>query len=233
MELNGTIPPIDKMDAALSSLKACKCVARHKLSCACFCAPPLLACRAGPVWMCLGLDDIIRDNLSHRACPTPFNPPRHLALSTNAIEKITSLTGLDNLRILSLGRNQIKKIEGLDAVADTLEELWLSYNVITSLSGIERAQKLRVLYLSNNKIAGWSEIDKLSTLPSLEELLLVGNPLYQQFKDQDNIAAYRWGARHTAPHLHRVACLPSKPRGRRGEQGWGNERCCTTWALPG
>ena len=59
--------------------------------------------------------------------------PRHLALSTNAIEKISSLSGMDNLKILSLGRNLIKKIENLDAVAETLEELWLSYNLISSL----------------------------------------------------------------------------------------------------
>lgn len=40
---------------------------------------------------------------------------------------------MENLRILSLGRNLIKKIENLDAVADTLEELWISYNQIASL----------------------------------------------------------------------------------------------------
>ena len=34
---------------------------------------------------------------------------RHLALSTNNIEKISSLAGMDALKILSLGRNLIKK----------------------------------------------------------------------------------------------------------------------------
>ncbi len=106
---------------------------------------------------------------------------RHLALSTNNIEKISSLSGMESLRILSLSRNLIKvqhavspaciccrpwhnrlaapgtaylawdyrfnahvcfsiarlldlqKIENLDAVADTLEELWISYNVIPGL----------------------------------------------------------------------------------------------------
>jgi len=64
-----------------------------------------------------------------------FDICRHLALSTNAIEKISSLSGMDNLRILSLGRNLIKKIENLDAVADTLEELWMSYNSVATLVG--------------------------------------------------------------------------------------------------
>lgn len=58
---------------------------------------------------------------------------RHVCLSTNNIEKISSLSGMDNLKILSLGRNQIKKIENLDGVADTLEELWMSYNVLEKL----------------------------------------------------------------------------------------------------
>ncbi len=40
---------------------------------------------------------------------------------------------MENLRILSLGRNLIKKVENLEAVADTLEELWISYNSISSL----------------------------------------------------------------------------------------------------
>ena len=58
---------------------------------------------------------------------------RYLTLSTNNIEKISSLSGLDNLKTLSLGRNQIKKIENLDSVAETLEELWISYNLLERL----------------------------------------------------------------------------------------------------
>ena len=66
----------------------------------------------------------------------PFLPAyRHLALSTNNIEKISSLSGMESLKILSLGRNLIKKIENLDAVAETLEELWISYNVLQGLVG--------------------------------------------------------------------------------------------------
>jgi dynein light chain 1 len=59
----------------------------------------------------------------------------HLSLSTNSIDKISNLSGLHNLRILSLGRNNIKKLENLDPVANTLEELWISYNNIERLTG--------------------------------------------------------------------------------------------------
>lgn len=65
------------------------------------------------------------------------------------------------LTILSLGRNNIKKIEGLEPVADTLQELWLSYNQIERVNGIECCKKLKVVYMSNNKVKAWDGIDKL------------------------------------------------------------------------
>jgi hypothetical protein len=71
------------------------------------------------------------------------------------------LTGMRKLRILSMGRNLLKKIERLEDVADTLEELWLSYNQITSLDGLASLHKLSVLYLSNNLIRDWNELEKL------------------------------------------------------------------------
>lgn len=87
--LYGQIPPIEKIDNSLQSLKAVK----------------------------------------------------HLALSSNNIDKISGLSGLDQLQVLSLGRNAIKKIENLDPVAETLEELWLSYNSIASLNNLSGLSK--------------------------------------------------------------------------------------------
>ena len=43
-----------------------------------------------------------------------------LALSTNSIDKIVPLTNLPRLKILSLGRNLIKKISDLEGVAGKL-----------------------------------------------------------------------------------------------------------------
>merc|ERR1711976_1132008 len=77
VELFAIYPPIEKMDASLSTLVKCE----------------------------------------------------RLSLSTNCIEKIANF-GLKNLKILSLGRNNIKSLTGLEAVGDTLEELWISYNQI-------------------------------------------------------------------------------------------------------
>ena len=87
----------------------------------------------------------------------------HLSLSTNVIDKMASLGGMPNLRVLSVGRNGIKKIDKvagrrgvkttsattarrgthrspplhkLEDVSGTLEELWISYNKIKVKQGV-------------------------------------------------------------------------------------------------
>ncbi|NXI65327.1 DNAL1 protein, partial [Anseranas semipalmata] len=122
-----------------------------------------------------------------------------LSLSTNCIERIANLNSLKNLRILSLGRNNIKNLNGLEAVGDTLEELWISYNFIEKLRGIRVMKKLKVLYMSNNLVKDWdvlsmfhnlvgvftfvvaAEFARLAELPLLEDLVFVGNPLQEKY----------------------------------------------------
>ncbi|XP_070557177.1 dynein axonemal light chain 1-like isoform X2 [Ptychodera flava] len=128
VKLDSQIPPIEKMDASLSTLVNCL----------------------------------------------------NLSLSTNAIEKIANLHGLKNLTILSLGRNNIKSLNGVEAVAETLRELWISYNFIEKLKGIQELKKLQILYMSNNQVKDWGEFSKLSELPNLRVLLFVGNPLEEK-----------------------------------------------------
>nr|KAF6391799.1 dynein axonemal light chain 1 [Pipistrellus kuhlii] len=170
VKLYAQIPPIEKMDASLSMLANCE----------------------------------------------------KLSLSTNCIEKIANLNGLKNLRILSLGRNNIKNLNGLylflvqislkrgrecsawlfnaknshtaysspargqEAVGDTLEELWISYNFIEKLKGIHVMKKLKILYMSNNQVKDWAEFVKLAELPCLEDLVFVGNPLEEKHSAEGN-----------------------------------------------
>jgi len=105
---------------------------------------------------------------------------KQLRMSSNSIGKIEGLAGCDNLTILSLGRNMLKKIEGLNEVSDTLEQLWISYNQLASLAGVEKLVNLQVLYASNNKLAGWNEFERLQGLPKLKDLNLTNNPLHQK-----------------------------------------------------
>lgn len=96
---------------------------------------------------------------------------------------MTSLAGMECLRILSLSRNMLKKIEKLEDVGSTLQELWLSYNLISSLDGLQACSALTVLYIGNNKISDWGELEKLASLPSLKDVLLQGNPIYDSAPD--------------------------------------------------
>ncbi|CAN0543200.1 unnamed protein product, partial [Ectocarpus sp. 12 AP-2014] len=101
---------------------------------------------------------------------------RQLSLSTNCIDRIIPLAGMKNLKILSLGRNCIKKIEKLDDVAESLEELWISYNQVTTLDGLSNLSNLTRLYMSNNSVKSWAELDKLAGLEELTDVLFMGNP---------------------------------------------------------
>eukprot|EP01035_Chromulina_nebulosa_P018905 gene18905-24708_t len=103
-----------------------------------------------------------------------------LALSTNQIEKLVPLNGMQRLKILSVGRNLLKKIERLEDAAGTLEELWCSYNQIATLDGLSSLTNLTTLYISNNLIKAWTELDKLAGLANLKDVLFVGNPIYDE-----------------------------------------------------
>lgn len=63
--------------------------------------------------------------------------------------------------------------------------------LVSLQSGVEKLAQLRVLFLSNNKVRDWTEIDRLAALERLDELLLVGNPLYNDHKDNNTLPEYR------------------------------------------
>ena len=111
---------------------------------------------------------------------------KQLSLSTNCIEKMVPITGLKNLKILSLGRNQIKKIYGLEEIGSNLKELWISYNLIENLSGLApHCTALEVLYIAHNKIKDWNEIDKLKDLPNLKNVVFLGNEIYDKYPTKE------------------------------------------------
>ena len=122
-----------------------------------------------------------------------------LSLSTNCIDKIPLLpkAGLPKIEILSLGRNQIKKITGLEEIGSTLRELWISYNQISTLDGLNCCTKLETLFVSNNKIKDLTEVKRLTLNPALANLNLIGNPIY----DNVNRSEMRMSVIKTVPGL--------------------------------
>merc|ERR1711998_813576 len=127
-----------------------------------------------------------------------------LGLSSNNIDKIGNLAGMENLKILSLGRNMIKKLDNLDGLGNKLEQLWISYNKISSLSGIEKLKKLKVLYMGNNTISDVKELQKLTELPELEELVLYGNPIHSSVIQTDGELAWAEKVLELIPTLKKL-----------------------------
>ena len=139
---------------------------------------------------------------------TTLTACEHLGLSTNAIEKIgPGLKELKNLKRLSLGRNAIRKLEQLDV--PQLEELWISYNKIDKLSGLDKLKNLKVLYMSNNQISNWTEIERLANqCPELVDVLFVNNPIYNNAASEQE---YRYMMLQRLPKLTKLDGWPVDP----------------------
>lgn len=75
---------------------------------------------------------------------------------------------------------------GLEDVGQTLEQLWISYNAIDRLDGLQPCIKLRILFMSNNKIKSWDEVSKLAQLPEIQNVLLVGNIIYGKDNQEES-----------------------------------------------
>jgi len=54
---------------------------------------------------------------------------------------------------------------------------------------------LQVLFISNNKIADWKQIELLRQLPLLEHVVLTGNPLHEKHVESGGERATRRSAR--------------------------------------
>merc|ERR1711871_1313032 len=144
-----------------------------------------------------------------------------LGLSSNSIDKIGNLAGMENLKILSLGRNLIKKLDNMDGLGNKLEQLWMSYNALSSLAGVEKLKCLKVLYVGNNKIGDMKEIQRLTEVPDLEELVVYGNPLHWNMVAKDGELAYAAAIMEILPNLKKldgVSCIEWNDRMNTGNE---------------
>jgi len=91
--------------------------------------------------------------------------------------KIEGLDKLTNLTELYLSDQGIKAIEGLETLTE-LTIIDLANNPITSLDGVQHLPKLEDLWMNDNKVAEWTEVDKLAGVPSLRTVYLERNPIY-------------------------------------------------------
>lgn len=120
-----------------------------------------------------------------------------LNLDKNKISKIEGLHQNRSLTKVSLNQNEIRRIENLNDLM--IEELYLSQNQITVISGLDKLRVLKSLDLSQNRIVkliglnmieslrflnlGLNQIEKIlqlqyiENLPQLTELDLCFNPI--------------------------------------------------------
>jgi len=119
--------------------------------------------------------------LAHHQTSSPFlfhlHPKSHLALSTNGIDRVAGLAPLTRLETLSLARNALRRLDGVEAAGGSLTQLWVSYNSLDRLAGVEGLGRLKVLFAMHNRIAAWVEVERLGGLRELEEVAFAGNPI--------------------------------------------------------
>lgn len=75
-------------------------------------------------------------------------------------------------KIFKFAPNAYTDILFKEPLGDTLEELWVSYNLIEKLKGINVLRNLKVLYMSNNLVKEWSEFNKLQVSLDIEAMVL-------------------------------------------------------------
>ncbi|KAG5310341.1 PPR42 phosphatase, partial [Acromyrmex insinuator] len=143
----------------------------------------------------------------------------HLYLQHNTITKIENLESLENLQKLYLGHNNIIVVEGLEntkklqelhiecqkislgeslcfeprsafILSMCLKVLNISENKMTSLRNLIGFQELHTLNAKNNLINNVDDLTAtISTLISLKDLSLQGNPVTTSYRYKENLIA--------------------------------------------
>lgn len=99
-----------------------------------------------------------------------------LDLSFNLLRKVPAdqIADMKSLRVLYFIQNKIAKIQGLEAVAGTLESVEFGGNKLRTIENLEACTKLTELWLGKNKIA---KLEGMSTLRNLKILSIQSNRL--------------------------------------------------------
>ncbi|XP_024890267.1 protein phosphatase 1 regulatory subunit 42-like isoform X2 [Temnothorax curvispinosus] len=143
----------------------------------------------------------------------------HLYLQHNAIMKMENLESLQNLQKLYLGHNNIIVVEGLQntkklqelhvenqkiplgeslcfeprsafTLSMCVKVLNISDNKMTSLRNLIGFQELHTLDAKNNLVDNVDDVTTtISTLPSLKDLSLQGNPVTWSYRYKENLIA--------------------------------------------
>lgn len=100
-----------------------------------------------------------------------------LRLNNSIIPSIRDIgTTFSQLRFLSLAHCGLSSLDGITTLSQNLEELYLAFNHIKTVSDLLGLNRLRVIDLEENEITKIEEISLLSCCPKLKAITLQGNP---------------------------------------------------------
>ncbi|KAE9613832.1 putative leucine-rich repeat domain, L domain-containing protein [Lupinus albus] len=100
-----------------------------------------------------------------------------LDLSRNKFARVDNLNKCMKLKHLDLGFNHIRTLAPFSQVSCHIVKLVLRNNALSTLRGIENLMSLEELDVSYNIISNFSELEFLASLIDLRSLWLEGNPL--------------------------------------------------------
>ncbi|KAJ3180359.1 hypothetical protein HDU85_004064 [Gaertneriomyces sp. JEL0708] len=99
-------------------------------------------------------------------------------------------TGYNVLTHLSLPHCHLRDISGIESLS-SLTEIYFPYNEIEELSSLGMLDNLKVLDLEGNAIEDFEEIEQLGLCAALRQLMLRGNPVYEQSVQEDGEDEWR------------------------------------------
>ncbi|ELV10376.1 Nischarin [Tupaia chinensis] len=131
-----------------------------------------------PTWQALTALDLSHNGISVIDESVKLIPKiEFLDLSHNGVLVVDNLQHLYNLVHLDLSYNKLSSLEGVHTKLGNIKTLNLAGNLLQSLSGLQKLYSLVNLDLSNNRIEQMEEVRSIGSLPCLEHVALLNNPL--------------------------------------------------------
>ncbi|XP_004581586.2 nischarin isoform X2 [Ochotona princeps] len=131
-----------------------------------------------PTWQALTTLDLSHNSISKIDESVKLIPKiEFLDLSHNGVLVVDNLQHLYNLVHLDLSYNKLSSLEGVHTKLGNIKTLNLAGNLLESLSGLHKLYSLVNLDLSDNRIEQMEEVTSIGSLPCLERVALLNNPL--------------------------------------------------------
>ncbi|KAK2091257.1 hypothetical protein P7K49_030541 [Saguinus oedipus] len=166
-----------------------------------------------PTWQALTTLDLSHNSISEIDESVKLIPKiEFLDLSHNGLLVVDNLQHLYNLVHLDLSYNKLSSLEGLHTKLGNIKTLNLAGNLLESLSGLHKLYSLVTLDLRDNRVEQMEEVRSVGSLPCLEHVFLLNNPL-SIIPDYRTKVLAQFGERASEPSLVSAApgcvCAPA------------------------